>query len=86
MTISVNSETHNRILEIELNIGLATLPLTDLDAPPTEGMVRTSIAIMRASTRQLERLLVTPESLRGCECAIHESHAGKCSGADCYCH
>jgi hypothetical protein len=24
--------------------------------------------------------------LLGCECALNENHAGRCQGADCYCH
>jgi hypothetical protein len=86
MTISVNSETHNRILETAERITGSTSDLMNLDAPPTMGMLRTICDQLRRFTSDLERELGQPESLRGCECAIHESHAGKCSGADCYCH
>ena len=86
MTISVNSETHNRILEIETGIDNATRPLRELNAPPPLGMLRVICDQLRRFTSDLERELGQPESLRGCECAIHESHAGKCSGANCYCH
>lgn len=86
MTISVNSDQHNEILDIEQRIAKSILPLSDLDAPPTVGMIRQSVAQLRHHTRELEALLVQPESLKGCECAQHEAHDGKCSGVDCYCH
>ena len=86
MTIRVNSETHNRILETAERITGSTSDLMNLDAPPTMRMLRIICDQLRRFTSDLERELGQPESLRGCECAIHESHAGKCSGADCYCH
>ena len=86
MTIRVNSETHNRILETAERITGSTSDLMNLDAPPTMRMLRIICDQLRRFTSDLERELGQPESLRGCECAIHESHAGKCSGANCYCH
>ena len=86
MTIRVNSETHNRILETAERITGSTSDLMNLDAPPTMRMLRIICDQLRRFTSDLERELGQPESLRGCECAIHESHSGKCSGADCYCH
>ena len=88
MTISVNSKTHNRILDIDANIAVATHPLRDLNAPPTPGMVRETIARLRKFTHDLENVLVQPERLTGCKCALpgYEDHAGPCSGPDCYCH
>ena len=86
MTISVNSETHNRILDIAERITGSTSDLMNLDSPPTVGSLRVICDQLRRFTSDLERELGQPERLVGCECAIHESHAGKCSGADCYCH
>jgi hypothetical protein len=90
MTVSVNSETHNRILEIETSIGLAVLQLGNLDAPPTRNMLRAATRNLKHYAKALDAILIEtqPESLRGCKCALpgYEDHAGKCSGANCYCH
>ena len=86
MTISVNSETHNRILEIEYGISATMGTLRNRNAPPTPDMVREIISVLRKQTRALESVLVQPQRLVGCECAQHEGHPGRCSGADCYCH
>ena len=80
-------DRQNTLDNLGLNIEKATRDLRTLSGlPPTDGQVREIITEMRNYTRDLERVLQQPERLVGCECAIHESHAGKCSGADCYCH
>jgi len=72
--------------------GHVTLPVepattsVNSDTGYTPSQTREKIRELREYATELARTLEQPESLRGCECAIHESHAGKCSGADCYCH
>ena len=72
--------------------GHVTLPVepattsVNSDTGYTPSQTREKIRELREYATELARTLVQPERLIGCECAIHESHPGKCSGADCYCH
>ena len=88
MTISVNSEKHNNIIEIGERIRWSTSDLMNLDTPPTMGMIRVICEQLKRFTSDLESELEQPKSLIGCECARweNENHEGRCSGADCNCH
>ena len=74
--------------------GHVTLPVVpaitsvNSDTGYTPSQTREKIRELREYATELARTLEQPERLVGCKCALpgYEDHAGKCSGADCYCH